>query len=268
MLTLHQISQPNDLAAATHRFERKINETDFREFWDLRGILEALPHIRLKDGYALDAYYVGDRSNAKMKLYAYVMDSTDEYCPGPEGIHQDPEDRFRRFDWSRLLLNKKKDEEETVPPPIPFKDGQVIVGTISYEAGETVPPLENYLDIDFTPEAVWEAVLLVIEAGSYLPHRWHGGYSRGLLVVDRQSLIRVCHERLDKSVWEPFLTDERIVPSVKMLSAEEAAVQYCHWSDWGGLSIKSIKVTRVGRSLEFKREKWETLIEYDCGLRF
>ena len=95
MIYFHQIERPNPYAAATHRFERKIIETDFRRFWDLRDIMTALPHIQFKDGYTLDAYYVGDRRNARMKLYAYLMDSTEDYNPGPVGVHQNPDNMLK-----------------------------------------------------------------------------------------------------------------------------------------------------------------------------
>ena len=268
MIYFHQIERPNPFAAATHRFERKIIETDFSRFWDLRDVMTALPHIRFRDGYTLDAYHAGDRRNSKMKLYAYLTDSTDDYRPGPVGVHQDPDNMLRGLLWSRGLSGKGKVGEYKEPEPVPFKDGQVINGTISLAASKTVPPLEDYLDIDFTPEAVWEAMLLVEESGSYLPHRWHGGYSNGRLIVDQNALMHSCLYRLKRAVWEPFLRDARLIPSVEMVSDKEAMVHYCRWNDWSGLSSMNIRATRVNRSLRFDREEPVKLINYDCGLRF
>ncbi len=264
MIYFHQIERPNPYAAATHRFERKIIETDFRRFWDLRDIMTALPHIQFKDGYTLDAYYVGDRRNARMKLYAYLMDSTEDYNPGPVGVHQNPDNMLKGIHW----IGEGKREDDKIPEPTPFMDGQVINGTISFAASKTVPPLEDYLDIDFTGEAIWEAMLLIEESASYLPHRWHGGYSNGRLIVDQNGLMHSCLNRLKRAVWEPFLQDARLIPTVEMISEKEAMVHYCRWNDWGGLSSINILATRVNRSLRFDREKPVKLIDYDCGLRF
>lgn len=254
---LHQIGRPNPFAKATHRFERKMIETNFGTYWDLRDIMTALPHLKFKDGYTLDAYYAGDMDNANMKLYAYRMDSMDVYDPGSPGVHRNPKDRFSG------LFSKEK-----APEPIPFRDGQVVTGTISYAASDTVPSIENYLDIDFTPQAIWEALLLIEEADNYLLHCWHGGYANGRLIVDRLSLIQSCHGHLSNKEYEPVLFGNRLMPGVCMQSDDEALIHYCRWGDWSGLNYITIKAIRNGRTLSFERMDTECLIEYDCGIRF
>ena len=268
MQPLRPIAWRNELAISTHRFERNMQKVDLVHFWDLRDILNGLPHIKFREGYTLDGCYVGDRNNASMKLYAYKIDSTDKYRPGKEGVHLNPDDPFRaRGLWKRLLGEKDAREDNTAPP-IPFQDGQVICGTISYEAFKTVPPLNDYLDIDFNKVTVWEAMLLLEEVANYLPHRWHGGYANGRLIVDGSSLMQSCSGKISKEVWEPLIRDERIKPKVEILSDDSAFVHYCRWGDWSGLTYSVLRATRFDRSISFEDGHSERLIEYDCGIRF
>ena len=258
----------NELAIATHRFEQNMQKVNFGNFWDLRDIMNGLPHIHFREGYTLDGCYVGDRSNASMKLYAYKMDSTDKYIPGKSGVHLNPEDMFRLKNlWAKVSGQKEADEDE-IAAPVPFKDGQVIEGTISYEAFKTVPPVSDYLDVDFDEKSIWEAMLLLEEASNYLPHRWHGGYANGRLVVDGTSLIQSCNGHLSKEEWEPFLNDERISPKVEILSEDTAQVSYCRWGDWSGLTYTVLKAIRKGRTISFEEVSTDRLLEYDCGIRF
>lgn len=268
MQPFRPFSKRNELAIATHRFEQNMQKVNFYTFWDLRDIMNGLPHIHFREGYTLDGCYVGDRSNASMKLYAYKIDSTDKYIPGKAGIHLNPEDMFRLRGLWKKIEGEGGTEEDKIDPLVPYKDGQVIEGTISYEAFKTVPPVNDYLDIDFDEKSIWEAMLLLEEASNYLPHRWHGGYANGRLVVDGTSLIQSCNGHLSKEEWEPFLNDERISPKVEIISGDTAQVSYCRWGDWSGLTHTVLKATRIGRSISFEEVSTECLIEYDCGIRF
>lgn len=268
MQPIRLFARKNELAIATHRFEQNMQKVDFVRFWDLRDVLNGLPHIHFREGYTLDGCYVGDSRNASMKLYAYKMDSLDKYTPGKFGVHLDPDDHILFRNLWRNLDGKKDDEKEKIADPVPFKDGQVIQGTISYAAFKTVPPLNEYLDIEFDEITIWEAMLLLEEASNYLPHRWHGGYASGRLIVDGSSLVQACNGHLSKAEWEPFLNDARLTPKVEILSGEAATVRYCRWGDWSGLTCTTLKATRQGRTLSFEEAGSERLIEYDCGIRF
>lgn len=268
MQPFRPFARRNELAIATHRFEQNLQKVSFGAFWDLRDILTGLPHIHFREGYTLDGCYVGDRRNASMKLYAYKMDSTNRYIPGRLGIHLDPEDMFHLQNIWKKIGGKKESAEDKIAPPIPFKDGQVIEGTISYESFKTVPPMNDYLDIDFDEESIWEAMLLLEEASNYLPHRWHGGYANGRLIVDGTSLVQSCNGHLSKEEWEPFMNDERLSPKVEILSGDSAQINYCRWGNWSGLTYIVLNATRKGRSISFDVVSSERLIEYDCGIRF
>lgn len=266
MQPIQLISKRNELAIATHRFEQNMRKVDFGDSWDLRDVMNGLPDIQFREGYTLDGCYVGDLRNASMKLYAYRMDSTKEYVPGKNGgVHLNPKNLFGNL-YARIVSGKKNYEEAV--RPVPFKDGQVIVGTISFKAFETVPPLNNYLDVDFDEKSIWEAMLLLEEASNYLPHRWHGGYAKGRLIVDGASLVQACDGRLTKDIWEPIIQDERLYPKVEILSEKAALVHYCRWGNWSGLTYIVMKATRKGRSIYFEEDHTERLIEYDCGLRY
>lgn len=267
MQSIQIISKRNELAIATHRFELNTKKVDFSEFWDLRDILNGLPHIRFREGYTLDGCFVGDLRNASMKLYAYKKDSTDEYIPGKNGgLHLNPKVLIGDL-YSRIVTGKKNTVEDAVRP-VPFKDGQVISGTISDKAFRTVPPLNEYLEIDFDEKTIWEAMLLLEEASNYLPHRWHGGYAKGRLIVDGASLVQSCDGRLSNDIWRPIIQDERLYPKVEILSEKAALVHYCRWGNWSGLTYIVMKATRKGRSIYFEEDHTERLIEYDCGLRY
>lgn len=254
----------NPYAISLHRLEQKMKEVNLHTFWDLRDIMDALPHLGFKEGYMLDGCMVGDRRNATMKLYAYKQDSRDKYIPGKRGVHLNPEhdvyDFECRYHWYQF---KRK-----IKAPVPFRDGQVIEGTVSSAAFDTVPALDKYLVMDFTPEAIWEAVLLIKEARNYLAHRWHGSYSNGRLIVDSTSLIQSCTGKLEEEAIDTWLRYEHLYPSVKIIDDNHAVVNYCRWGDWRGLTNTTIDVVRSGKSICFEKEVITDLVKYDCGIRF
>ena len=254
------------IVEATNRFETKIKEFNFKRYWDLRVIMSAFPHLKLQDGYTLDACLVGDLRNAQRRLYVYKMDSQDVYYPGPDH-HNTQNDVFEDKDEHVLYGGGPGDLYE-VKPPIPFRDGQVIEDTISFPAFETVPSISEYLDVDFTPETIWEALLLVVEATSYLPHRWHGGYENGNIIVDSLSLIQSCRGCLADSMIEFLLNVKNYYPEIKILDNHRALVIYCRWSDHFGLSRITQMARFDGRRIWFEEQSAVVVAEYDDGLIF
>ena len=254
----------NPLAHLTRRFEESIEQIDFEKAKDLNSLFAVLSQIKLRDGYSLGGFLCGDVDfGATYRLYAFRTGSIEQYVPGEVGVHLEP-----RMPEIGDIYSDNEPTQRRNYELAPYNDSMFIVGTISHEAEETVPPLSDYLKFEFTPEAIWEAVLLLREAEGYLPHFWHGGYAHRRFVVDDYSLAFNSIRRVDKDLWTQFLSDSRIAPSVTLLSASSAQVHYCMWSNWTGLYSVDLLATRVGSSLNFEVLRKEVLLPYDCGMKF
>lgn len=287
------MGQENIFIDAVLHFEETFRGFDFNRFWDLRGLMAAFPHIRIREGFALDGYYSGDRRNAVMKLYASGLDSTDRYYPVPEELMDRLTER-PRFVWIRQQDRESSVEHIDEPKPkvpeiTPFREGQFIEDTIPRKAAETVPDLENYLELDFLPIAIWEAVILLRASRLYLPHRWHGCYNNGLLVVNEKSLRTACESvnsldaRSARGCYIPSsgsreslkLPDElydnlRLAPEVKLVSKEEAIVRYCYWNNWIGLTQVTVGVVRNNAGILLIESDIckEVIFEYHSVIRY
>lgn len=258
------------LAQVTLQFIAAIKATKFNTTIDLKCILKSLPDVRLRTGYTLGSYRIGDWLGNKVILYPFRKGAKSEYDPGE--IHRDIES----FNKIGIFFDAKKGDPEAIrileereKPVLPFADGQYVNGCLSLEAQKTVPVLKDYLDVDFTPMSIWQSMLLLEEASNYLPNGWHGGYFNGTIILDEACFkheIRYC--RLERSQWEPFQTDDRLIPSVTMLSVTEALITFCRWNDWSGLTYKTYHAFRDGRTIRFDSQEPENLIKYDCGIRF
>lgn len=237
-----------DFSVTTYRFEQALEKIDFENLRDVSFILNALPNIRLKEGYKLGACRVGTVNQTTLHFYALKDGSSEKYVPGEIGVHLNPDPyTFGRY---------------SDPVPIPFKDGQYIEGIISLKAFETIPHIEDYLDVELSVECVWEAVLLLDAAFGYL-NIWH----KCELIVNSLSLVRKC-DGLSVEGWEEFLQDPRIVPSIIVIPEQGAIIRYCRWSDQDGLTNIVLKADYSNRTLHFERIGSETLFEYDWGIRF
>lgn len=268
---MEQTTQQELFAHTTYHFKRAIKAIKFSETRDLNKVMESLPHIKLREGYSLGHYITGDFFGFAENLYPFRIGASNEYDPGQE--HRD----IKHHNFFELYQKAEEGDEEAKrlvkiwENPIPFQDGQYVNGELSITASGTVPKLADYLELDFTPISIWESYLLLVEAKSYLPNGWHGAYANGELIMDNNNLISVCSERrkLKESGWESLLNDSRIIPSVTIGSDNEALIQYCRWSDWGGLKRITAHAHKKRRSVSFEVEKErETLIKYDCGIRF
>jgi hypothetical protein len=254
----------NQFASYAHLFERVFKKCNFNDFDNLTPLMVAVPRIHMREGFELDGYNAGDRRNAVMKLYASKIGSTDRYLPvsAEDMKHFNGKVIWRKLEG--LFPNGKN--VETRPAIKAFKEGQFIHNTIPHEASRTVPPVLDYLEFPFTPGAVWEAVLLTEASRLYLKHVWHGCYNNGMLVVDNVSLRIACDSC--KVDGKAFINDDRIPPSVEMLSDKEAIVRYCYWNEWHGLQRASVKVVRKRKGYVKEHLGTETLIEYHSGKRY
>ena len=260
------------LTQTARQFIAAIKATKFADTIDLQNLLDTLPAVHLRPGYSLGWYREGEWMGTHVHLYPFRTGSKDEYDPG---IHNRDIEHKSFLDIIHLFERAKKGDAEAAQiieqreHPTPFRDGQFIRCSIMMGADDSVPKLKDYLDIDFTPESVWQSLLLLELSSNYLPHGWHGGYANGTIILEPDDLkkeIRYC--RLERSQWEPFLTDDRLIPSVTMLSDAEALITFCRWGDWSGLGYMTYHAFRDGRTIRFDRQDPVNLIKYDCGIRF
>lgn len=234
----------NQLASAAHLFERIFKKVDFNNYDELSRLMIAVPRIRMREGFVLDGYDSGDHLNAVMKLYARKVGTKDRYLP----------------------LDRNSPGGSSMPTIKPFREGQFIHNTIPNKASLTVPPLLNYLEFHFTPMAIWEAVLLTETSRLYLQHLWHGCYNNGMLIVDNTSLILACSPF--KVDYKSLIDDDRIQPSVDVLSDSEALIRYCFWNEWGGLRRVNLKLIREERGVVKEDLGAETILEYHSDNRY
>jgi len=234
----------NKLAEAAHLFEKVIGKTDQENFSDLNPLMVAFPHLHLRDGFKLDAYYAGCEGYAVMKLYARALDSTGRYMPVAK---EEMDTSTGVINWNRADTWEASDPE--MDDIIPFTEGQYIHNVIPIWASATVPGIEGYLEFRFIPEAIWEAVMLADASSLYLKHRRLGCRINGMLVVDDASL---CISSITAGMDRLPLKDCGISPSVEILSESEAIVKYCFWNLRRGIAKRTIKVTKMdsGISLE------------------
>lgn len=240
---------------------------------DLNNILTTLPHVKLRKGYSLGAYRFGDWMGWLVEMYPFRTGSTDEY--DPEGLNMKMENKSLKSRLLHFFKVKRDDEEnkqniEQISKPVPFRDGQIIPYSLLLNRIGTIPKLKDYLEIDFTPESVWESLLLLELSSNYLPHGWHGGYANGSIIANEQDLIDECEgmRNLKETAWRPFLTDERLIPSVTMAGAFEASINVCRWNDWRGLDQLTFHAYREGHTIRFECDEPVNLIKYDCGVCF
>lgn len=253
--------QKNTLATSAHLFERVMRKMNLDSFDDLQHLMIAFPHLHMREGFKLDAYIAGSKNCAVMKLYARAVRPTGRYMPVPlnEMDDQNGHINLQQIDkWDEVIC---KDKEI-----IPFIEGQFIHNTIPFWASETVPSVADYLEMNITPKAVWEAVMLIKASPLYLQHKWEGCYNSGMLVVDIVSLWMAC---LSVNInCEPMTDDNRIHPSVEIISDSEAIVKYCYWNQWLGLMRKTVKVSNKGKGITLEDLDQECILEYHCKIKY
>ena len=237
---------------STNKYLEAIEGFNFKEFQDLMPLIEPLKHISIRQGYVLDGFMCGDERNGSFQLYVCKEGSNIQYHPLTESAS-------KKYNPDRSWDYFPKDEDV-----IPYSDEKYIEGTIPYFAAKTVPSIYDYIELPFHPLSIWEAYLPTLAMG-YLPKRWHGCYGMIDVITGNDSLIEACKDAVDCS---GLIDDPRIIPFVQLVSDEEAEVSYCYFSAWGGVIHATVSAQKTERGVNFGEKKRETLIEYDCGLRF
>lgn len=129
-----------------------------------------------------------------------------------------------------------------------LKKGENIVERLKDDNGDiriwkfTDMDIMPFVQVPFTPEALWEAFLLWDSRGIFLPRRRHANYDCMLLLTDKmdldrkfvgQSFRRCCMGDLDGLNFDfsPTITIDE--------EAKTAEITFYHWSIWSEGCMKS-----------------------------
>ena len=229
---------------------------------NLNFLLEKLPLLKWDSAYVLDDYRSKKENNSVLTLYARPKS-----CPHPtEDIWQ----KYEELRYAEIMQSINKADKDDAE----FLEKCKAIG---------MPPCESplaHITLDFTPEAVWQAYLLM-QTYHIVGMRWHGGYARRTFICgsedierlhlfehtrildDREKPGRIIREAGQK--WKPSLA-----PAVK-IEGDKAIVSHCWWDDWKGLVFVQyeLRYNPVSRRIvDFKSQKEQTLYEYNCGIKY
>lgn len=66
-------------AETAHSVVAAIKQIKFEEYDNIQGVMEQFRHIRLREGYVLDAFKVGGFLGSNFQLYARHKDANQEF---------------------------------------------------------------------------------------------------------------------------------------------------------------------------------------------
>ncbi len=249
-------------AETAHRVVRAIRrQVDFDKYDNLQVLMEQFSHIRLREGYVLDAFEAGEFLGSNYQLYAR------------------PHDAAERVPYMLLL-------EDAIGREVPL------------HIATTVPSAFEYIEYEFNKESIWELFLLYI-SWQYMPLKWHANYARTDYIFDKADLEQLLGKwplsggiRRNKDGQEEvvppgtytklgekvavYLDDDSILPKVTLLSDCEAEVEICFWNDWKGLARKRVRLRKEATTTTFHYKEYDTeeakekesLVPYHCGIVF
>ena len=246
-------------------------------------------HLRLKDEYELDAYYTGNSHGGCYKFYARHKDivevfiesenlkKQDFWCYLDLKYKNDTNDDWDD-DWGGITPATSSKNIETPQGSDTYLEGQPIQGEVSHRTSrELIPSVFNYIDYELNEQSTWELFLLN-ESFRFMPLFWHAGYARCTFIFERTDLERLVSkpirhwngkERVDITAdVAAYLDDESLLPSVTMLSENEALVRYTYWNSWSGLVRAEMKISKENGTTTFTDINYKTLVEYHCGIIF
>lgn len=272
-------------AESARRILGKLKEIDMKKGECLQPFMEQFEHIKLKDGFVLDAYYTGDFHGGCYKFYARSKDISEPFIESERLkdrnffriLKKNLEDKFGS-DRDDLGDNPTSNNAESPKGSDTYIEGQPIQGEVSPRTSrELIPSIFNYIECELNEQSAWELFVLR-ESFSFMPLFWHGGYARCTYIFELADLAKLVSkpirhwngkERIDITAdVAAYLDDESLLPSVTMLSVNEALVRYTYWNDWSGLRCVEVKITKENGTTIFTDINRKTLVEYHCGIMF
>lgn len=230
---------------------------------NVEWLLEPLDQISHPSDLVLDAFRKGDRLGWLYELYFHYRDASAIYVP-----FDPPYEKYNEYiDIFDLI-----DEDVEVPQANPYNKTMLIKGLANWPTIESVPKIWDDVTVPFTEMGIWQALLLG-EAYTFLPKGWHGNYYNCLYVFSQDDMQGIISSR--KRSWNDFnheklasyLGSQDMLPSVK-IDGDKAVVSYHYWNNWGGFSRLTVPVERHNQSVKFGKGEKQTLVKYDCGIRF
>lgn len=232
---------------------------------NLNWLFDVLSELHIKDDYVLDAYELGNEMGSRCELYVHRKNAVIEYKPDLEKRRE----RERRIFMTQREKEKLGPFEDYIPP---YSDEMYVSMMLGYKEYNQIPPIWGYITVPFTSMGIWQAYLLT-KAYSLLPKKLHGKYNNIDFIFEKsdiKQLMRITSNLLDNkdlAYLERCLDTGELLPHVEV-NGNTAIVTCTFWSAWGGLRKRITTVTKNDNTVSFGDEKFETLIKYDCGIRF
>lgn len=237
------------LGAMCAAFEAYVKSYDFAEYADLTFLLERLPLLRLREGYALGAFVKGDDFDAVFQTYCYRADAQSAYLPTVVREQTTTEESKSLFGLVRRPVVRRVRKSWHLP----YADTQYIDRRLTEDEAADVPSVWSYIDVPFTAEGVVQACLLQ-HLSEFMPRFWRSYGGTKTLVFSPDRLKRLV---ADGEVDDPdeasrllALDGSDLLPKVD-LQADTASVTFAFWDSWRGLVVASNQLVREGRGVRF-----------------
>lgn len=267
-----------------NRIFGKLKEIDVKNGESLHLFWEQFEHLKLRDGIVLNSYYTGEFHGGHYEFYAR-NESISEPFKECEALND--RNFFRSF--QKRLQEEFDDDwgDDSIPNEMKapmgsdnYLEGQPIQGEVSPRTSrELIPSIFNYIEYELNEQSAWELFLLYI-ARWEMPLHWHAGYARCTYIFEPADLVKLVstkrmswnqEERRLVNVTDniaAYMDDESLLPSVILLSENEALVRYSYWNDWSGLVSAEMKIIKESGTTTFCNVSRRTLVEYHCGFLF
>lgn len=237
------------LGAMCAAFEAYVKSYDFAEYADLTFLLERLPLLRLREGYALGAFVKGDDFDAVFQTYCYRADAQSAYLPTVVREQTTTEESKSLFGLVRRPVVRRVRKSWHLP----YADTQYIDRRLTEDEAADVPSVWSYIDVPFTAEGVVQACLLQ-HLSEFMPRFWrsYGGTKTFVFSPDRLKRLVADGEvdDSDEATRLLALDGSDLLPKVD-LQADTASVTFAFWDSWRGLVVASNRLVREGRGVRF-----------------
>lgn len=161
-----------------------------------------------------------------------------------------------------ILYARQKDQ----PPYRTYSDYMNSIGESSKSPWDYMASIR----VDDTPEGFFQLIVLGI-MGTQFYQYWHAGYNDHRIICDRAGLEAILVEPDEFGQKIPLLVRARalllkVEPTIEF-SDDSVTVQVVVFTKWGGFLRQSYTLNRDFPHTIIQ-EKTETLVAYDCGVRF
>ena len=210
---LDKITADNIFSAKGCEFIKIVRGFNFKNFYDMSALTVSLTNIHIREGYVLDGFYA-TRGEDHQRMHTYICKENSEW--------------------------KYEPEFENDVPTTPFQDGQHVDGWVDERILQAIPPMDDFIEMEFAPEAIWDRFLL-----SMVEHF-------GANTIETEDDLRVPIftlrdlARTKKLHLFRHADDERLRPSVHMIGEDSAVISCAYWNEAIGLYSEKMAVMRDG----------------------